>query len=1298
MNRTTASIILTSIFLFTFSYLSPVHAQTTWTCASCYDCSEYLQNGSLSSEDILTLTADITGHSGTCISFGGADDITFDCDGFTISGNGSTSTGRGIWLNGSGSGSRSNIITGCTNISYFYTGLCLIHTSHNNTLTNITASNNRYGLSIYYTDNNTLTNITVSNNQDKGIYLSSSDNNTLTNIAASNNTEHALYIWHSRNNTITDITITTEGNQGGFYAEGEPSYQNNITNAVTVNGKPVQYFDGYYKPCPNNQILDYNDTYSQVTFVTCNNITLKNTTATDSVYLFHTNNTKIYNVNSSYNYYGLRIWGSDNNTLINITASGNQDTGLTLYQSSNTILTSITASSNQDTGLSLSSSDNNILTSITASDNNIGLSIFSYHNNTIANVTANNNNYGLYSYDSSNNTFTNIAASSNKYSGFLSLHVNSNTLANIIANNNNNGIWLYSSDNNTITNVTANNNDYGIYLIRDSEYNIFNDSRIENNTKAGVNLTSSDSEYPTYNIFYNNYLNNTVNIYSDNDLNQNYWNVTKDCSSGTNIIGGPCMGGNYWTDSDGGNFSDTCMDSDGDGICDSSYTPSLGNTDYFPLYWDMTAPHMDFVDPTPDDDKAFPEQDWIYVNVSSNEPLDICILDWNGINETFSPDGTLCSINKTDLDNGEFTYLVYANDSSGNMNATETRTVSIEMPDIPVIEKYEIIPYPLVPFGKSIRIGVNASDYNGIDYVWANITDPNNQYHHVPLANNEFVSWGGPGKTNILGIYNITIFANDTLSNVVNKTDNFTVTDLPIIENYEILPLLVPFGQPVLIGVNASDDKGIDEVWANITDPSGTHHHAVLLNNQLVPWSTGAVGTYDITIFAEDTSFNIVNVTGSFYVNTLVSADITVLDASDTGVSAGLDIYLPGTEQAVFTCHDSDGEFNASVVEHEYDMLFRVFDDQLELLLTWVPLASGFNGTMGLDKPNATDGFEHIFAVDTDYVMDGAVITIYYDDMGFDNESNINAYLCDDWDFPGQACDDEWELIESATRDEDNGFLEFPVQGFSAFALKQDSWCGDGWCGPRETVSSCPEDCQCNDGDTRPCSEARKGRCAEGTETCSNNVWSGCPQPLSESCNTIDDDCDGIIDNVDGGSSMAATRCQCYGGATPQLETCNGIDDDCDGLIDNDADCCTIGQTRQCGPGTDDGECVFGNSACSGGVWGTCTGAVYPRLEVCGDGLDNDCDGETDENCRASPCGEGEITQGCLCEGSARTWGYCCSGIYSEKECVDNPWWILIAIGVAILAVLAVLIVYFKSKGRELTWEELMKRYTPATS
>ncbi len=113
-----------------------------------------------------------------------------------------------------------------------------------------------------------------------------------------------------------------------------------------------------------------------------------------------------------------------------------------------------------------------------------------------------------------------------------------------------------------------------------------------------------------------------------------------------------------------------------------------------------------------------------------------------------------------------------------------------------------------------------------------------------------------------------------------------------------------------------------------------------------------------------------------------------------------------------------------------------------------------------------------------------------------------------------------------------------------------------------------------------------------------------------EICNGLDDDCDGIVDNVNGAASVGETQCGCYNNTYAKgakAETCNHIDDDCDGAVDNNLTClCYEGQSKPCGSNV--GECSLGRAACDGGVWGACKGGKSPAKEVCNRD-DDDCDG-----------------------------------------------------------------------------------------
>ena len=71
----------------------------------------------------------------------------------------------------------------------------------------------------------------------------------------------------------------------------------------------------------------------------------------------------------------------------------------------------------------------------------------------------------------------------------------------------------------------------------------------------------------------------------------------------------------------------------------------------------------------------------------------------------------------------------------------------------------------------------------------------------------------------------------------------------------------------------------------------------------------------------------------------------------------------------------------------------------------------------------------------------------------------------------------------------------------------------------------------------------------------------------------------------------------------------------------NDMGICNEGETRSCGT-TDVGLCEYGIETCGGGAWGACVGAVEPVTELCDNGYDDDCDGDTDtadSDCAVGP-------------------------------------------------------------------------------
>jgi hypothetical protein len=210
---------------------------------------------------------------------------------------------------------------------------------------------------------------------------------------------------------------------------------------------------------------------------------------------------------------------------------------------------------------------------------------------------------------------------------------------------------------------------------------------------------------------------------------------------------------------------------------------------------------------------------------------------------------------------------------------------------------------------------------------------------------------------------------------------------------------------------------------------------------------------------------------------------------------------------------------------------------------------------------------------------------------------------------------------------------------------------GDGW-----SDAACEPDPGSQGGD---CDDANASVNPEATEACDGidndcdaSTADGASEPwLGESCDGTDSDqcLEGTL-SCDGGVQA------CSDATADDVETCNGLDDDCDGAVDEglatftywadgDGDGYgdpsspleTCDSTTPAGYADNDGDCDDGSPAVNPGAAET----------ACDDGLDNDCDGladAEDPNCEPSSCpdADGDGWREASCEPDTAQFGGDC--------------------------------------------------------
>ena len=437
-------------------------------------------------------------------------DVVFDCNGYTITNNGTAGTTHGIMVNGS----FTNVtVKNCPSVSGYTRGITF-YRAEDSIISNATAFNSSYGFFLINGDNNTVQNSTAYNMSDNGFYLYlTEENSTVKDSLAYNCLSGFVMGYSPSGNSFSNCTA--HNNSYGFLLSFAAS-DNQVENSTSYDND----FYGFELNNATNNTLRNNTAHDNgaagfmVTEQAHNNTFLLNNASFNSLHGFYvsinsTDNEFEHNNVHNNSDSGFRLYGdSDQNLFNNNTAYYNGEGGFYFNDSKRSRIYNNSAHHNTGTGFQLYPLSGYSLLVNNTAYNNTGRGFYIQmggYTNFTNNMAYNNSQQGFFTQGSSYNIFRDNVAYNNILQGF---YLNANSEHMLLVNNSAYsvintvaGFRIRASLNATCTNNSAYDNLRG-FRIENSHNCTLTGNIAYDNIEEGFRLDGGST--------YNNLTNNTA--------------------------------------------------------------------------------------------------------------------------------------------------------------------------------------------------------------------------------------------------------------------------------------------------------------------------------------------------------------------------------------------------------------------------------------------------------------------------------------------------------------------------------------------------------------------------------------------------------------------------------------------------------------------------------------------------------------------------------------------------------------------------------------------------------------------
>ena len=269
---------------------------------------------------------------------------------------------------------------------------------------------------------------------------------------------------------------------------------------------------------------------------------------------------------------------------------------------------------------------------------------------------------------------------------------------------------------------------------------------------------------------------------------------------------------------------------------------------------------------------------------------------------------------------------------------------------------------------------------------------------------------------------------------------------------YKINPKVVINGSNVSLFATSVDNVKEGVEWANITFPDNSSVIIYLPAN----FTVNETGIFNVTFFANDSAGNLANLSDYFISALPLIFNLSIKKAANETFFWNLTVLYEGN--AILTTLTNQSNVSLLLPAYIFDLKFLAFNDSLTVMFRNINLSAENNRSVGLDKLQLS-GFLVTYVIDPEFNYSSASLALSYRGTNYKNKNYLGLYKCSLWNFSARRCEGSWQKVSDAVNNQGYERFLLNVSSFSAFAIKQEAYCGDGSCNNGETCRSCPQDC-----------------------------------------------------------------------------------------------------------------------------------------------------------------------------------------------------------------------------------------------